>query len=150
MKKFASLIRAWEQSAAGGLAAREFRVRLPLWDAARIAALTEMYPRRSETELLSELLTAALDELEAAMPYVPGPHVVAEDEEGNPLHEDTGPTPRFLELSRKHFGSMEGATEFPRERASPFPSPEAVKAWGGPAFPREEGPRRSWPRDRPQ
>jgi hypothetical protein len=110
-------------------------VRLPLRDAARIAALAEMYPRRSETELISELLTAALDELEAAMPYIPGTQVVAEDEEGNPVYEDTGPTPRFLELSRKHIGSMEGANEHPRERASPFPPPEGVKkTWGGPAF----------------
>lgn len=111
MKHFTSLIRAWEQSAAGRLAAREYRVRLPLRDAARIAALTEMYPRRNETELISELLTAALDELEAAMPYVPGTRVVSEDEEGNPVYEDTGPTPRFLELSRKHTSSMRGAME---------------------------------------
>lgn len=136
MKSFASLIRAWEQSAVGSLSAREYRVRLPLRDAARIAALTEMYPRRSETDLISELLTAALDELEAAMPYIPGSHVVTEDEEGNPVYEDTGPTPRFLELSRKHTSSMEGAHERPRERASSFPSPEGVqKPWSGPAFP---------------
>lgn len=111
MKIFASLIRAWEQSAAGGLAAREYRVRLPLRDAARVAALAEMYPRSGETELISELLTAALDELEAAMPYIPGTQVVAEDEEGNPVYADTGPTPRFLELSRKHGSSMAGAME---------------------------------------
>ena len=118
MKSFASLIKAWEQSAAGNMSAREYRVRLPQRDAARIAALSEMYPRRSETELISELLTAALDELEAAMPYIPGTRVVSEDEEGNPVYEDTGPTPRFLELSRKHAGSMEGAK----------------KPWGGPTF----------------
>jgi hypothetical protein len=111
MKNFATLIRAWEQSAAGSMAVREYTVRLPLRDAARVAALLEMYPRRNETELISDLLTAALDELEAAMPYVPGAHVVAEDEEGNPVFEDTGPTPRFLELSRKHTRSLEGALE---------------------------------------
>lgn len=111
MKNFASLIRAWEESAAGHLTVREYRMRLPLRDAARIAALAEMYPRRGETELISELLSAALDELEAAMPYIPGSQAVTEDEEGNPVYEDTGPTPRFLELSRKHISSMCGATE---------------------------------------
>jgi hypothetical protein len=28
--------------------------------------------------------------------------VVATDEEGDPLYEDVGPTPRFLALSRRH------------------------------------------------
>jgi hypothetical protein len=102
MTNFIKLITEWECSAGDRLTVRQYSLHLPLRDAARIAALTEMYPRRSETELISELLTAALDELEAAMPYIPGKRVVSEDEEGNPVYEDTGPTPRFLELSRKY------------------------------------------------
>ena len=67
-----------------------------------------MYPRRSEAELISELLTAALDDLEKAMPYIPGTEVVSEDEDGNPIYEDVGPTPRFHMLLQKYvqkFGS---------------------------------------------
>lgn len=109
MTNIVNLIRQWEDSAGGGLSVREYGVHLSLRDAARIAALAEMYPRRSETELISELLTAALDELEIAMPYIQGKRVVSEDEEGNPVYEDIGPTPRFLELSRKYLFSMESA-----------------------------------------
>lgn len=97
----ADLIRQWEDSASGQLTVREYQIRLQLRDAARIAALVEMYPRRDETELISELLTAALDDLEKVMPYIPGNQVVSEDEEGNPLYEDIGPTPRFLALLQK-------------------------------------------------
>jgi len=43
-----------------------------------------------------------LDELEAAMPYIPGERVIREDDHGHPVYEDTGPTPRFLELARQH------------------------------------------------
>ena len=49
-----------------------------------------------------ELLGAALDELEASLPYVQGNKVVASDEQGDPLYEDIGLTPRFLALSRRH------------------------------------------------
>ena len=62
--KISDLVQHWETSSSGTLTAREYRLRLPLRDAARIAALTEMYPIRSEIEITSELLSAALDELE--------------------------------------------------------------------------------------
>lgn len=107
MTNIINLIGQWETLAGGRLTVREYGVQLSLVDAARVAALAEMYPRRSETQLISELLTAALDELETAMPYIQGKQVVSEDEEGNPLYEDVGPTPRFLELSRKYLNSME-------------------------------------------
>lgn len=43
-----------------------------------------------------------LEELEASLPYVKGSKVVAVDEQGDPLYEDIGPTPRFLALSRQY------------------------------------------------
>lgn len=96
------LLKAWESSASGLLTAKEYRIRLPLHDAAKIAALVEMYSRRNETEIISELLTAALTELERAMPYVQGDKVIARDDQGDPIYEDVGPTPRFIDLTRKH------------------------------------------------
>jgi len=84
------------------LTAREYRFRLPLRDAAKIAALAEMYPLRSETEIIAELLTAALDELERVMPYVQGSKVIARDDHDDPIFEDIGPTPRFNALSKQY------------------------------------------------
>jgi hypothetical protein len=52
--------------------------------------------------LLGELVAAALEELETSLPYVKGSKVVAVDEQGDPLYEDIGPTPRFLALSRQY------------------------------------------------
>jgi hypothetical protein len=40
------------------------------------------------------------------LPYVKGSTVVATDEEGDPLYEDVGPTPRFLALSRRHLHDL--------------------------------------------
>jgi len=101
------LMKEWENSASGHLTARDYRIRLPLDDAAKIAALVEMYPRRNETEIISELLMAALNELERAMPYVQGSEVIARDDRGDPIYEDVGPTPRFIALSRKHQAALE-------------------------------------------
>ena len=70
-------------------------------------ALTQLYPGRSETQLVSELLSTALDELEAAFPYVKGGRVIAEDEYGDPIYQDSGLTPRFQELTQKYLRQLE-------------------------------------------
>ena len=36
------------------------------------------------------------------MPYVAGQQVISTDEQGDPVFEDVGPTPRFMNLTRTH------------------------------------------------
>jgi len=104
--KIRELANHWEQNAKGRLTKTRYAIHLDVESAARLAALTEMYPKRHAEELLGELIGAALEELETSFPYVKGQHVVATDEEGDPLYEDVGPTPRFLELSRHHLHEL--------------------------------------------
>ncbi|MCY1174481.1 hypothetical protein D9M68_440960 [compost metagenome] len=104
--KIRELVRHWEQNAKGRLTRSEYSVHLDLESAARLAALAEMYPKRSVEELIGELVGAALEELEASFPYVKGSQVVATDEQGDPLYEDIGPTPRFLALSRRYLQQL--------------------------------------------
>lgn len=84
----------------------DLSVALPRHDAARIYALAEMYPGLNVEEILGDVIHAALDELQEALPYVNGPRQVAEDEFGNPVYEDVGPTPRFLTLTQKHLRTL--------------------------------------------
>lgn len=100
--KVNQLLQHWERTAAGELSPSTYTVRLPLEAAAKLEALSEMYPRRSVENLITDMLSTALNEIEEEMPYVKGSKVVAEDEEGDPIYEDAGPTPRFLSLSRQH------------------------------------------------
>ena len=100
------LAKHWEQNAKGRLTTTRYHIHLDVEAAARLAALAEMYPKHHSEELLGELIGAALEELEASLPYVRGTHVIATDEQGDPVYEDVGPTPRFLELSRKHLKRM--------------------------------------------
>lgn len=73
-----------------------------------------MYPKRSTEELLGELIGAALEELEASFPYIKGQQVIATDEEGDPLYEDVGPTPRFLTLSRRYLHDLSASGDKPK------------------------------------
>ena len=72
----------------------------------RALAWARAATQRSTEALLGELVGAALEAVETSLPYVRGTHVIATDEQGDPVYEDVGPTPRFLELSRKHLKRM--------------------------------------------
>lgn len=107
--KIRELATHWEDTAKGRLTKTGYTIHLDVEAAARLAALAEMYPKHHPEELLGELIGAALEELEASFPYVKGAKVIATDEEGDPLYEDVGPTPRFLELSKRHLASLSAA-----------------------------------------
>ncbi len=98
--KFKALLERWKKDAAPARTARSYAMRLNLDDAARLHALAELFPGREVEELIADLLHAALDEVAAAMPYEPGPKVIARDDHGDPVYEDVGLTPRFAELTR--------------------------------------------------
>ncbi len=100
--KFKPLLDRWRKAAAPALTAQTYAVRLPLDDAARLQALGELFPGRAIEEIITDLLHVALEEIGAAMPYEPGPQVISRDDQGDPVYEDVGMTPRFVELTRKH------------------------------------------------
>jgi hypothetical protein len=43
-------------------------------------------------DIITDLISAGLDELESKMPYVEGDRVIEEDEFGDPIYEDAGPS----------------------------------------------------------
>ena len=99
--KFKSLLDRWKKDPPPVRTAREYAVRLPLEDAARLHALVELFPGCTLEDIVTDLLHAALDEIAAAMPYEPGPKIISRDDHGDPVYEDIGMTRRFVELTRK-------------------------------------------------
>lgn len=97
---FKTLIEAWQDAAVVKKTDEEFSIALPVDAAASLQALAKLYPGVSIEQITTDLLTAALAELEAAMPYVPGDRVIRDDEFGDPVFEDAGPTPKFQALKR--------------------------------------------------
>ncbi len=98
---FKALLDSWADAKSPELSDERYSIRLPVEDAARIEALAELFPGVSAEQAVADLLHAGLDAVQAAMPYVPGETVIREDEFGDPVYEDVGLTPRFLELARK-------------------------------------------------
>lgn len=104
--KIKELIDHWDRNDASPRAEQEYRVQLPLYTAAKLAALEEMYPGRTQEQLLTELLNAALSELSASFAYKAGSKVIAYDDQGDPIFEDEGLTPRFHRLAKSHAERM--------------------------------------------
>lgn len=105
--KMMQLLERWDSLSSPREARRKLEIALTLHDVARLRALNEMYPGRQMEDMLADLVHASLDELQEAFPYVHGERQVGEDEFGNPIYEDIGPTPRFLTLMQKHLNGLD-------------------------------------------
>ena len=104
---FKKLLENWRETAAAPRTITDYAVRLPVDDAAQLQALVEMFPGRTAEQLITDLLGVALQEVATAMPYVAGQKVISTDEQGDPVYEDVGPTPRFMELARRNRKKLE-------------------------------------------
>ena len=109
--KFKPLLDRWKKASAPLKTAREYAVKLPLDDAARLHALAELFPGQTIEEIVTDLLGAGLDEIAAAIPYERGPKVISRDDQGDPVYEDIGLTPRFVELTRKYKKNLDAGAK---------------------------------------
>jgi hypothetical protein len=109
--KFKPLLDQWKKPPAPPRTAKQYAVRLPLDDAARLQALAELFPGQSIEEIVTDLLGAGLDEIAAAMPYEKGPKIISRDDHGDPVYEDVGLTPRFVELTRKYRKNLQSGSK---------------------------------------
>jgi predicted DNA-binding protein len=111
--KIKELLESWQQHAAAPLAVTDYSVRLPIDAAARLDALAQLFPGRTREQIIAELLGAALEEVAASMPYVAGKQVISRDDQGDPIYEDVGLTPRYMDLTRKLRKQLEAAAKRP-------------------------------------
>jgi hypothetical protein len=105
--KFKPLLDRWKKDAAPLRTAKEYPIRLDLDDASRLHALAALFPGQPIEAIIADLLRAGL----AAMPYERGPKVISRDDQGDPVYEDIGLTPRFVELTRKFKKSLVAETK---------------------------------------
>lgn len=101
------------------LTSKQFSFRLPVHVAAKIAALCEMYPHKNRTQIVADLLCAALDDLEKSLPEALGEPISGEDErvevmvaehqgyEYQPLFHLGGPRGKFRNIANRHFAELE-------------------------------------------
>ena len=117
--KASSLHDVWDSPDNTRLTPKQFSFRLPVHVAAKVAALCEMYPQKSRTQIIADLLTSALDELEQNLPMALGDPIRGDEEQQErmaaeyeqreyvPLFSLGGQRGRFRWLSNKHFDELE-------------------------------------------
>lgn len=105
--KIRQLVSHWQNTGDSDSPKVNMQISVTAYDAARLAALADLYPALKSEEIVAELLHAALNEVQEAFPYIKGAKQIGEDEQGNPIYEDDGYTPRFLDLMNKHLQKQE-------------------------------------------
>lgn len=100
--KIRELVSQWQSNAGEPRTDETYDVRLPIYDAAKLEALVEMFPGLTRERIITDLLACALDELASSFSYQPGDEVSGYDELGDPMYADAGLTPRFQALTKAH------------------------------------------------
>jgi hypothetical protein len=105
----------WTSPDNSRLTTKQFSFRLPVHIAAKIAALCEIYPQKNRTQIVADLLTTAIDELEKNLPESVGDPVeenISEDiarqigEKGQ-LYYLSGVRGRFHKSANAHYRELE-------------------------------------------
>lgn len=105
--KASDLVTVWGAPDNSRLTAKQYSFRLPVHVAAKLAALEDLYPTRSRTQLVADLLSAAIAEVEKNLPsYATTPwEDVTED--GEQLYEAGGMAADFRRLANQHYEVIE-------------------------------------------
>ena len=102
------LVKLWDAPDNSKLTPKQLSIRLPMHVAAKISALNDLYPRKTKTEIIGDLLATAIDQFEAAFPWVDGRLLgYANDDHNDPIYEDVGPRRRFHSLTEKYLKELE-------------------------------------------
>lgn len=112
------------------LVSKQFSFRFPVHIAAKIAALSDLYPQKNRTQIVADLLTAALDDLEKNLPQALAQGLSEQDEYYEKLAAEQngyqyepsfvvgGARGRFRDLANKHYKELE--KELGNESAEPL------------------------------
>lgn len=101
------LPKVWDAPDHSRLMPKQTSIRLPIILAAKIAALNDLYPRKTKSEIIIDMLASALDKLVEGIPSKDG-EIIGHEPEG-PVYQDVGLRGRFYDLTAKYI------TEFEKE-----------------------------------
>lgn len=92
------------------LTSKQSSFRLPVHVAAKLAAIAEMYPTKSRTQIVGDLLATAIDAWASELPSIRGRQVDRISTPDGPtvkIFEEVGPIGRFQKLTNKHYIELE-------------------------------------------
>lgn len=100
----------WSAPDNSRLTARQFSFRLPVHVAAKLAAIGEMYPAKTRTQIVGDLLATAIDQWASELPSEKGSQTGVLHPPGEPplkVFEEVGPIGRYERLTNKHYVELE-------------------------------------------
>jgi len=105
--KASELISLWTAPDNSRLTAKQFSFRLPVHVAAKLAALAELFPSKSRTEIVGDLLSTAIEDVYNALPSHPGGEYDRHPDTGEMMYEETGHKAYFRGLANRHYAELE-------------------------------------------
>lgn len=105
--KNSELIKVWALPDNSRVTSKQLSFRLPVHVAAKIAALCEIFPNKTRTDIIGDLLTSALEGVEYSFPSVKGEEFGMDDHEGKTLFYDVGKGKTFRESANRHYMELE-------------------------------------------
>ena len=104
--KTKDLVSVWSAPDNSRLTPKQMSIRLPLHVAAKISALCEMFPKKTKTEIIGDLLSTALEDVTEGLSNEPYP-----EEEQNHPDDIMGDRKRYGDLVKKYLAEIEMETD---------------------------------------
>ena len=103
------LTKVWDAPDNSKLTPKQISIRLPILVSAKINALCDIYPRKTKSEIICDLLSTSLDQLEEGMGSIAGDLVSYEPSLNGrtPIYEDDGLKGRFRRRVISHLRELE-------------------------------------------
>ncbi len=117
--KTEELLRVWNAPDNSKLTPKQMSIRLPLHVAASISALTELYPRKTKTEIIGDLLSTAIDELVQSLSDEQYPYYDEKFSKDEPVHIFTSERDKFYDLKKKYLEEFENEIKKGNGRQKP-------------------------------
>lgn len=105
--KNSELIKLWALPDNSRVTSKQLSFRLPVHVAAKISALCDLFPSKTRTEIIGDLLTSALEGVEYSFPSIKGEPFGMDDEDGNALYVDVGRGRDFRSAANRHYRELE-------------------------------------------
>lgn len=104
--KSSDLHNLWSAPDNSRVTSKQFSFRLPVHVAAKLAALCEMYPNKTRTEIVGDLLSTSIEDVIKSIPVYEGDiiHVLPDGEE---VRAEIGPRVDFWQKADKHYQDLE-------------------------------------------
>ena len=100
----------WSAPDNSRLTAKQSSFRLPVHVAAKLSALCELYPNKTRTQIVGDLLATAIEAAVQGLPSAKGrflERIEPPGEEGWMAYEEVGPMGRFKHSANTHFIELE-------------------------------------------